>query len=87
LRVDADGQAILGLGLGQVRDRQRHVDAAAHHRSSDHEDQQQHEYDVDERRDVDLAEHRRAALRTQPAIRGGGTRAARSRASGCLHTK
>src|SRR5262245_40953552 len=69
LAVDRYGQRLavlvdrLGLGLRQV---DRHADREQGRRY--HEDDQQHEHHVDERRDVDLAHHRTAAM---PSAAGG----------------
>ena len=51
--------------------RQLHVDAALDHRRRHHEDDEQHEHDVDQRDDVDLGERRRHAA---AAARLGRTR-------------
>src|ERR1700674_3012639 len=63
LAVDGDHQRLailverLGLGLGQI---DRHADREQ--RSRDHEDDQEHQHHVDERRDVDLAHDRAGAM-------------------------
>ncbi len=54
--VDGDDEALLGdfadgFGLGDGD-----FDAGLQHRRGDHEDDQQHEHDVDQRGDVDLRE-------------------------------
>ena len=67
------GRLGVGLGLGQVD-----ADARLHHRRRDHEDDQQDQHDVDERRDVDLG-HVRADL---PPARGGGRQGLRAKSHG-----
>ena len=69
-----------GAICGWLATGQRHVDPAAHHRRRDHEDEEQHEHDVDERRDVDLAEHRRAVAATA----GPGRSSPRCRSAAAL---
>ena len=56
-----DEEAFALDGRGPTRHGQIHVDAALNHRRGDHEDDQQHEHDVDERDDVDFCERRRHA--------------------------
>ena len=54
--------------LSAARHRQIDVDAALNHRRRHHEDDQQHEHDIDERHDVDLGERDAdAASASQPS--------------------
>src|SRR5881394_1732817 len=69
IRVDGDDESLFGLDRAHLRTRQAHIDAALHDRSGDHEDDQQHERDVHQRRDIDIGVEGQFAMpaKTSPA--------------------
>ena len=61
--VDGDDGALFGELVDGAGLRHGDFDAGLQHRRGEHEDEQQHQHDVDQRRDVDVGERGLGACR------------------------